>query len=178
MDTTRHGSTPVGDNLAAAVDIGEKCLQGQNALPDAPHDQVPFGGVDDPGDQVERERAFLALVVESHPAVGEDAGQLVRAEAQLAGVERLQRGKQRRVRGTWLAGTLKHLVPRVGEPVTVENVRHDRSVRALCSVVINHDDECVSAMFRGRSSGAAGWPEPSAGASPAGVATEVTWRKM
>jgi hypothetical protein len=152
------GHHPVGERLARPVHVGQERLQRQHPLPDAPGDQVPFGRVDHPRDQVQRERPLLAREVVGDPAVGEHPRQLVGPVAQLGGVQWLQRGQQRRVGRPRLAWLLEHLIPRVRQPVGVENVRHARSVSGQCSGVITHDDDYVSAELH-----------PLAGPGPRGL---------
>ena len=121
----------VGENLPAGVDVGEERLQRADPLPDAAHDQVPFHGVDDPGDQVERERPFLPAQVEGDAAVGEHPRELIGAEAQLRRVHRLQGTDQPVVSRARLPGSREHLVPGLRGLIPVEDVRHapQRTVR-------------------------------------------------
>jgi hypothetical protein len=108
----------------------------QHPLAHATRDVVPFDRVDDPGDQVQRERPLLARVVEGDPAVGEDPCHLICPVPQLAGVQRLQGSEQRLVGMPRLPGPLEHLIPSGGKPIAVENVRHDESVDAACCVLV------------------------------------------
>ncbi len=121
----------VVERVAGTVHVGEERLERADPLPDAAGDQVPLDGVDDPRDQVEREGPFLALVVEGDPAVGEHPCQLVGTEPQLTRVHRLQHRDQRVVSRAGFTGGREHLVPGLGEPVTIENVRHNLQDRHL-----------------------------------------------
>jgi hypothetical protein len=126
----------VGEDLARPVYVGEKRLVRQYPLAHATRDVVPFDRVDDPGDQVQRERPLLARVVEGDPAVGKDPSHLICPVPKLAGVQRLQGGEQRLVSMPRLPGLLEHLIPSGGKPIAVENVRHDESVDAPCCVLV------------------------------------------
>ncbi len=119
------GEHAVVEGAAGAVDVGEERLEDPDPLADAARDEVPLGGVDDPRDEVGGHRPFLARVVVGDTAVGEHAGQLVGAVPQLGRVHRLEDRDQRVVGRAGLAGGREHLVPGLGEPVTIENVRHN-----------------------------------------------------
>jgi hypothetical protein len=115
----------VVEGAPGTVDVGQERLEDPDPLADAPRDEVPLGRVDDPRDEVGWHGPFLAREVVGDAAVGEGAGQLVRAVPQLGRVHRLQDGDQRVVGRTGLARGREHLVPGLGEPVTIENVRHN-----------------------------------------------------
>ena len=119
------GDHAVVEGAARPVDVGQERLQGLDPLADPPGDEIPLGRVDDPRDEVGGHGPFLARVVVGDAAVGEHPGQLVRAVPQLARVHRLEHRDQRVVGRARLAGGREHLVPGLGEPVTIENVRHD-----------------------------------------------------
>ena len=101
----------VGEDLARPVHVGEEGLQGQHPLAHPQRDVVPLDRVDDPRDQVQRERALLARVVKGHAPVGEAPGHLVGPVPQFARVQRLQRGEHGLIGRARLAGPLEHLVP-------------------------------------------------------------------
>jgi hypothetical protein len=119
---------PVGEDLTPAVHVGEETLEGGDPLAHGAGDEVPLGGVDDPGDQVERERPLLPAVGESDATVGEHPRQLVGAEPQVGAGQRLQGREQGLVRRPGHARALEHLVPRGGHLVRVEDVRHERTL--------------------------------------------------
>ena len=125
VKTRLQGSTPSSKARPGAVDVGEERLEDPDPLADAPRDEVPLRRVDDPRDEVGGHGPFLARVVVGDAAVGEHPGQLVRAVPQLGRVHRLEHRDKRVVGGARLAGGREHLVPGLGEPVTIENVRHD-----------------------------------------------------
>jgi len=126
----------VGEDQARPVHVGEKRLERQHPLAHPERDVVPFDRVDDPGDQVQRERPLLARVVEGDAPVGERPRHLIRPVAQIARIQRLQRGEQRLVGMPRHPGPLEHLVPCGGKLITVENVRHSESVDAACCVLV------------------------------------------
>jgi hypothetical protein len=103
--------------MAGPINVGEEGLQGEDPLPDTADDQVPFHGVHDPGDEVQRERPFFAGVVVGDPPVGEHPGQLIRPEAQFRRIQRLQGSEQPRVGCPRQARPLEHLIPGLGQLV-------------------------------------------------------------
>jgi len=111
--------------VAWPVDVGQERLKHPDPLADPLGDQIPFGGIDDPRDEVGGHGPLLARVVVGDTAVGEDAGQLVSAVPELARVHGLKHADQCVVRRAGLARGGEHLVPGLGEHVTIENVRHD-----------------------------------------------------
>lgn len=121
----------VVERAAGPVDVRQERLERLDPLPDPVGYEIPLDGVDDPRYEVERERPFLPGVVVGDPAVGEHPGELVRAVPQLTGIHRLQDRHERVVGRAGLAGGGEHLVPGLGEPVTVENVRHALQRRHL-----------------------------------------------
>ena len=101
--TSRRGTTPSASTWPGAVDVGQEPLQRLHPLPHRPGDGVPLDRVEDPRDQVERERALLARVGEGHAPVGEDPGELVGPGPQIGHGQRLERGEERLVRRARLA---------------------------------------------------------------------------
>lgn len=97
------GDDAVAEDLTRAVHVVEEGLQRADPPADAAGDEVPFGGVDDPGDQVEREGPLDPRVVEGDAAVGEHPGELGGPGAQLQRAERLE-GGWRAANNAWYGG--------------------------------------------------------------------------
>ena len=108
------GQDTIGEGVTGPINVGQEGFQGKHPLPDTSHDQVPFHGVHHPGDEVQRERPFLAGVVVGDPAVGEHPGQLIRPEAQLGWIQWLQGREQPRIGSPRPARLLEHLIPGLG----------------------------------------------------------------
>ena len=124
------GDDAVLEALARPVDVGEERLEGLDPLHDAGLDDLPLRPVDDPGDQVERERPLLARQRERDALVAEPAVTGRAAALEVLVGERLQRVVQSdRAAGRGTAGALEHLVPcqltdRARDLVIVEEISH------------------------------------------------------
>ena len=95
----------VGEDLAGPVDVGEEALEGEDPLADPGLDHRPFVGVDDAGDEVERERALLARVREGDALVVERTVAGGAAHLEVVARERAEHLVQRLVVRTRLVGT-------------------------------------------------------------------------
>ena len=112
----------VGEDLARPVDVGEEPLEREHALAHAGLDDGPFVGVDDPGNEIEREGPLLTRVGERDPLVVEGAVARRAPDLEVVtreGPEHLVEGLVARPR---LVRSREHLVPGAFGRVAVEEV--------------------------------------------------------
>ena len=101
----------VAQDLPGPVDVGEEHLQGPDPLGDTGLDDLPLGGVDDPRDEVHRQRPLAARERERDALGAQVRVAQPRPAEQLVGPERLERPRQPLAAGADLAVGVVHLVP-------------------------------------------------------------------
>ncbi len=122
------GDDPVGQDLRPPVDVGEERLQRPDTLGDAAFDDVPFGVVQQAGDEVQREGPLLAEEVEGDPGVPERPVERGLAGGEVAAAQRPESVVERGVQRPRGVRSLEHLVPGLcglGR-IPFEEVRHIR----------------------------------------------------
>ena len=109
-----HRHDPVLENPPRPVDIGEEAVERFQALAQAALDQVPVGGVHEPGQEVDGDdpllRPVLAVDRERDPLVQEGALGVLLHGGDLGGAHPVERLAERVAVGARHAGGLEHLV--------------------------------------------------------------------
>ena len=108
--TSSWGITPSVIAALVGVEVVEEAFEGLHPLGDAAGDAGPLLGVDDPGDRVDREGAFLPRVVEGDPLIEVAVGEGLRTRAELLGPEAGEGVVQGRIGGTHRGVGREHLV--------------------------------------------------------------------